>query len=103
MTGASQEFTDRFRENLRRHRRNAALSQEELGFLASVHRTEVGLLEHGRRLPRIDTLVKLAASLEVTPNDLLDGIEWLPARDQVEGSCWMRVGTTWQIGRRTDA
>jgi len=90
MTRASQEFTDRFRENLRRHRRIASLSQEELGFLASVHRTEVGLLEHGRRVPRIDTLVKLAASLEITPNDLLDGIDWVPARDRVEGSYWTR-------------
>ena len=98
MMRASQEFTDRFRENLRRQRRLAALSQEELGLLASVHRTEVGFLEHGRRLPRIDTLVKLAASLEVTPNDLLDGIDWVPARDRVEGSFWTRTPPRRQIG-----
>lgn len=88
MAAATDELADRFRENLRRHRRRAALSQEELGLLASVHRTEVGLLEHGRRVPRIDTLVKLAASLEVTANDLLDGIDWVPARDRAEGSFW---------------
>ena len=32
----------RFGENLRRVRRQADLSQEELGFRASLHRTEVG-------------------------------------------------------------
>lgn len=75
-----------FGANLRRLRRRAALNQEQLGRLAAVHRTEIGLLENGRRVPRIDTVVKLAASLEVTPNDLLDGIEWLPLRDPPEGS-----------------
>lgn len=86
MGASSGEFIHDFGSNLRRLRRRAALSQEELGQLAEVHRTEVGLLEHGRRVPRIDTLIKLAASLEVTPNDLLDGIEWLPARNRIEGT-----------------
>jgi len=31
-------------------------------------------MEGGERLPRCETLVKLAGSLESTPNDLLDGI-----------------------------
>lgn len=75
-----------FGTNLRRLRRRAALNQEELGRLAALHRTEIGLLENGRRVPRIDTVVKLAASLEVTPNDLLEGIEWLPLRDPPAGS-----------------
>jgi len=75
-----------FGTNLRRLRRRAGLSQEQLGRLAALHRSEIGLLENGRRVPRIDTVVKLAGSLEVTPNDLLDGIEWLPLRDPPEGS-----------------
>jgi hypothetical protein len=33
-------------------------------------------LEHGRRLPRIDTVVKLGGSLGVDPCVLLDGIIW---------------------------
>lgn len=77
-----------FGANLRRFRRRVALSQEQLAKQAAVHRTEIVLLENGRRLPRIDTVVKLAASLEVTPNDLLDGIEWLPLRDPPQGRYW---------------
>ena len=54
------------------------MSQEELGKLASLHRTEIGLLEHGGRVPRIDTLMKLAGSLGVSPIELLEGIDWAP-------------------------
>jgi DNA-binding XRE family transcriptional regulator len=44
-----------FGNNLRSHREHAGISQESLGHSASLHRTEVGLLERGARVPRIDT------------------------------------------------
>jgi transcriptional regulator with XRE-family HTH domain len=72
----------RFAENLRRCRKQAGLSQEEVAVRASLHRTEVGLLERQARLARVDTLVKLAAALEVSPCDLLDGITWEPGYAQ---------------------
>jgi transcriptional regulator with XRE-family HTH domain len=62
--------------NLLLVRRRAGLSQDELASLASLHRTEIGLLEHGRRLARVDTLVKLGGALGVDPGVLLDGIAW---------------------------
>lgn len=68
----------RFGENLRRCRRRAGMSQEMLAAAAALHRTEVSLLETGRRLPGTDTLVKLACALSVPTDDLLDGIAWLP-------------------------
>lgn len=68
----------RFGENLIRCRRRADVSQEELGIRASLHRTEIGILERGARLPRIDTLVKLAGALSIPPEDLLEGIVWKP-------------------------
>lgn len=66
----------RFGENLRRARRRAGLSQEALGRGAGLHRTEIGFLEQGQRRPRIDTLVKLACSLDGPVDELLDGIDW---------------------------
>ena len=54
------------------------MSQEELGALASLHRTEIGMLEHGTRLARVDTLMKLAGALSVSPAELLEGIHWVP-------------------------
>jgi transcriptional regulator with XRE-family HTH domain len=71
-------MADRFAANLRRLRLAAGLSQEELAFRSAIHRTQISLLETGRRLPRFETLVKLAGAVGATPNDLLAGIEWEP-------------------------
>lgn len=68
----------RFAKNLVRCRKEAGISQEELGARANLHRTAIGLLEKGARIPRIDTLVKLAAALEVSTSELLDGMAWKP-------------------------
>jgi transcriptional regulator with XRE-family HTH domain len=77
------EIAIRFGQNLVRARKRAGLSQEEVGFRASLHRTEVGMLERGIRLPRIDTLIKLAGAIEVEPADLLDGLDWSPGAPRV--------------------
>ncbi len=68
----------RFGENLARAREQSGITQEELAFRASLYRTEIGLLERGGRIPRIDTLVKLRDALGVTSDDLLAGIIWTP-------------------------
>ena len=71
------DVAGQFAANLRRARRQAGLSQEEVGWLASLHRTEISLLETGARTPRIDTLVKLAAALGIRIDcALLEGITW---------------------------
>lgn len=75
-TGVARQFGT----NLRKARRRADLSQEEVGVLASLHRTEIGLLERGARVPRIDTLIKIAAALGIRIDcALLHGISWTPA------------------------
>jgi len=68
----------RFGRNLARARKAAGLSQEEAGIRASLHRTEIGLLERGERIPRIDTAAKLAGAVGVPVGDLLASIEWTP-------------------------
>jgi transcriptional regulator with XRE-family HTH domain len=72
------EIATAFGRNLNRCRKRTGLSQEELALRASLHRTEIGLLERGERLPRIDTMIKLAGALGVSPAELIDGIEWSP-------------------------
>lgn len=72
------EIADRFATNLRRLRKAAGLTQEELAERAGVHRTEIGLLEHGKRRPGLEMLVKLAGSLGVPPEELTEGIAWEP-------------------------
>jgi transcriptional regulator with XRE-family HTH domain len=68
----------RLGENLAQARKRADLSQEELGAMASLHRTEISLLERGTRLPRIDTVIKVAAALDVPLDELVEGIGWTP-------------------------
>jgi transcriptional regulator with XRE-family HTH domain len=73
---AARDLAERFGANLHSCRDRAGISQEELGFRADLHRTEIGMLERGIRLPRIDTLLKLAGALGVEPGELLDGMGW---------------------------
>ncbi len=69
---------DQLGSNLAYCRRRAKLSQEELAVMASLHRTAVGQIERGERVCRVDTLIKLAGSLDIPPGDLLDGMDWNP-------------------------
>jgi transcriptional regulator with XRE-family HTH domain len=78
MADPNRDLSDHFGANLARIRKRADLSQEEVGYAAELHRTEVGMLERGIRLPRLDTIAKLAGGLEVDPGDLFAGITWRP-------------------------
>jgi transcriptional regulator with XRE-family HTH domain len=61
--------------NLRTIREGAGLSQEQLADKCGLDRTEISLLECGKRLPRLDTLVLLSRGLGLSsPAKLLDGI-----------------------------
>ena len=73
-----REAARKLGRNLWRARRRAGFSQEELGALCGLHRTEIGFVEHGERLPRVDTLMKLAGALELGVQALVEGIEWVP-------------------------
>lgn len=72
------DISERFAANLAELREAAGFSQEELAFRASIHRTQVSLMESGSRLPRFETLVKLVGALEVSPEALMKGIAWEP-------------------------
>jgi len=67
-----------FGRNLARLRKRVGLSQEDVCFLAGLHRTEISNLERGKRLPRVDTAAKLAAAVKVDPGELFVGIDWQP-------------------------
>jgi transcriptional regulator with XRE-family HTH domain len=71
-------FAQRFAENLLTARRRVGLSQEALGYLAGLHRTEIGKLEYAERIARIDSIVKLATVLEISVDQLVDGLAWEP-------------------------
>lgn len=74
----SREVARQFGDNLRHCRKRADLSQEETAVRASLHRTAIGQLERAERVARIDTLIKLAGALGVSPAELLEGLAWEP-------------------------
>jgi transcriptional regulator with XRE-family HTH domain len=82
------EMKARFGQNLARCREGAEVSQEELSFRASIHRTEVSLLERGERMPRVDTALRIAGSLGVPLDDLVAGLEWRPGYEIVVPGSW---------------
>jgi transcriptional regulator with XRE-family HTH domain len=69
---------ERFAENLLSLRQRRRMSQEELAVRAAINRTQISLMEGGKRLPRLDTLVKLAGALGVEVPRLTEGIVWEP-------------------------
>lgn len=71
------DVMERIGQNIFEVRRRAGFSQEMLAQRAGLHRTEISLLERGGRVPRIDTLLKIAASLECPIEVLVEGVEWV--------------------------
>lgn len=58
-------------KNLRLLRDKHGMSQEALADRAGMHRTQLSVIERGRRNIRLDTLISLAAALGVTEIELL--------------------------------
>jgi len=59
---------------VRRLRKAAGLTQEQLGERCSMDLSAVSRLERGHRNPRLDTLVRLARALGVSPAALLEDV-----------------------------
>jgi transcriptional regulator with XRE-family HTH domain len=60
-----------FGDLLRKARLDQGLSQDALAAAAKLHHTHISLLERGRRDPTLETLVRLARGLGVTPSALI--------------------------------
>ena len=60
---------------LRRLRREAGLTQEELGFEADLRRTYVSILELGQQQPTLTTLLKLAGPLKCSAEEMVGLVE----------------------------
>jgi transcriptional regulator with XRE-family HTH domain len=91
-----------FAENLGALRRRSGLSQIAAADRAGVHRTEISLLERGLRVPKLDTIVQVAAGVEAEPCDLLAGLAWKVDRARLydakapPGHFEVKVGSRWE-------
>jgi transcriptional regulator with XRE-family HTH domain len=76
MEEVTRRVAEQVGRRIRRRRRDQELSQETIAWRAEIHRTQMTLIEHGERLPRVDTLIKLAAAVGASPCELIDGLVW---------------------------
>ena len=60
---------------MRMYRKQAGMTQEQLGFEAGVERNYVSMLELGQRQPTVGTLFSLAKALQVRPSVLIALLE----------------------------
>jgi transcriptional regulator with XRE-family HTH domain len=71
-------LAERFAANLVWLRHKADLTQQELADRVGMNRTVLSALERGLRVPRLDTILKLVAGLEVRNCDLVAWMWWDP-------------------------
>ena len=86
---------------LRRIRQGAVMSQEELAERSGVARDTISKLETGRRGAYPSTIRKLAAGLEVRPQMLMGGVEYLeedPESEQIENKPSEESGRDRKVG-----
>jgi len=65
---------------LRKLRKTAGLTQEELAFEAGLRRTYVSILELGQQQPSLTTVLKLATALRRPAAEVVDLVETQLAR-----------------------
>jgi transcriptional regulator with XRE-family HTH domain len=63
--------------NLERAIAEKGLSVAAVADRAEIHSGHLCLILRGKRMVQLDTLVKLAGALEVSPGDLLAGVTWV--------------------------
>lgn len=62
-------------EAIRRSRKAAGLSQEELAFEAQIDRTYVSQLENGHKSPTVDVLFRVCPILGMAASELIAQVE----------------------------
>jgi transcriptional regulator with XRE-family HTH domain len=60
--------------NIKKHRDQVGITQEELAHRAGMHPVEVGRAERGIRDLRVSSVAKIAKGLKVPAADLLRGV-----------------------------
>lgn len=78
MTELSVTVGKAFGIKLSAARMRAELSQEALGYLSGIHRTQISRLEAGESVPRLDTVIQLAGALEIETLELFPAVRWDP-------------------------
>lgn len=65
----------RFGANVRAARKARGWTQEELAYRSGLATVQISRIERGKREIRLTTLLRLVRSLEMPPEELLDGLD----------------------------
>lgn len=76
--GLQVEGRIRLGANVMVRRLRAGVSRNDLGARAAISPQRLGQIESGTRAATIDVWVRLAATLEVSLDELLAGVRWVP-------------------------
>jgi transcriptional regulator with XRE-family HTH domain len=68
-----------FGKRIKELRAEKKVSQDDLSRATDVHPTAIGRMERGAREPRLTTILRIASGLGVTPGELLDRLDEVPA------------------------
>lgn len=74
----SGRYFSRFGKNVRRLRQARGFSQEHLAEMAELDRSYVGGIERGERNPALKTIVRLAAALDISPDQFFRKLDTTP-------------------------
>jgi XRE family transcriptional regulator, regulator of sulfur utilization len=74
MASTEERFLRDFGRRLADLRRKKNLSQEELASRSGLHAVAITYIETGRRLPKLDTVYKLARGLGIKVEELFRGL-----------------------------
>ncbi len=70
-----QEILVTLGNRMRNLRERKGISQESFAEICGLHRTAVGLLERGKSIPRLDTLLIVSEHLGIAVSELLEGLK----------------------------
>jgi transcriptional regulator with XRE-family HTH domain len=71
-------LAERFAANLTRCRERAGINKSQLARLTELNPTAISRFESGKRMPRLDTLVKITGALDCRADELVEGMGWKP-------------------------
>jgi transcriptional regulator with XRE-family HTH domain len=74
-----EDVLTRFGENVWWLRTQRRVKQASLAERSEVHRTQITLIQAGRRSPTVVTLAAIAGGLDVPVGAFFDGITWIPS------------------------
>lgn len=66
-----EELNEVLRRNVRARRTELGLTQTQLSELSGIAQARIAVLESGKHVPTLDTIVRLARALKVPPDALL--------------------------------